>query len=158
MKLEKDSYLYAMVRSELADAVGAEYVNAGSADALGHSIDYYWIPEMWHDRGGKPQTPDFVVHPGASDEVAKVLKIANQYRIPVTPWGGGSGSASNASHRPKRISTLDGKIRKPSTTGAYSLKKSAGMSATIVRAHSSARSLCPCIIATNPRKCVLWAM
>ena len=96
MKLEKDNYLYQMVRSELADAVGAEYVNSGSADALGHSIDYYWIPEMWHDRGGKPQTPDFVVHPGSSEEVAKVLKIANQHKIPVTPWGGGSGSQGGA--------------------------------------------------------------
>ena len=33
-----DSYLYAMVRSELADAVGADYVNAGSADALLRSV------------------------------------------------------------------------------------------------------------------------
>ena len=96
MQLARDNYMYQMVRCELMDAVGAEFVNSGAADALGHSIDYYWIPEMWHDRGREPQRPDFVVHPGSAGEVAKVMKIANQYGIPVTPWGGGSGSQGGA--------------------------------------------------------------
>ena len=89
-------YVREMFRAELDDAVGREYVNTGAADALGHSIDYYWIPEMWHDRGRPPRRPDFVVYPGSAAEVAKVLKIANAHRIPVTPWGGGSGSQGGA--------------------------------------------------------------
>lgn len=106
MQLARDNYMYQMVRCELMDAVGAEFVNSGAADALGHSIDYYWIPEMWHDRGREPQRPDFVVHPGSAGEVARVMKIANQYGIPVTPWGGGSGSQGGAlpglrRHRPR---------------------------------------------------------
>ena len=96
MQLAKDNYMYQMIRCELVDAVGAEFVNSGAADGLGHSIDYYWIPEMWHDRGREPQRPDFIVHPGSTEEVAKVMKIANQYKIPVTPWGGGSGSQGGA--------------------------------------------------------------
>lgn len=90
------NYVYAMVRSELADAVGAEHVSTSAADRLAHSIDYYWIPEMWHDRGRENPKPEFVVHPGSADEVARVLRIANNYRIPVTPWGGGSGSQGGA--------------------------------------------------------------
>ena len=91
-----DSYMYEMVLSELTDAVGPEYVTVNAADRLGHSVDYYWIPEMWHDRGGVPTPPDLIVQPASSEEVAKVLKIANQYHIPVTPWGGGSGSQGGA--------------------------------------------------------------
>jgi alkyldihydroxyacetonephosphate synthase len=90
------SYPSSMIRSELVDAVGAEYVSADAADRLAHSIDYYWIPEMWHDRGRDNPQPDFIVHPGSAEEVARVLRIANQHRLPVTPWGGGSGSQGGA--------------------------------------------------------------
>ena len=90
------SYLWEMIRSELTDAVGDEHVLTDEAERTGHSVDYYWISEMWHDRGMQNPTPDFVVRPGSAAEVAKVLRIANTYKIPVTPWGGGSGSQGGA--------------------------------------------------------------
>jgi alkyldihydroxyacetonephosphate synthase len=92
----KENYVLSMLRSELVDAVGPEYVSSNEADKLGHSIDYYWLPEMWHDRGRENPKPEFIVHPGSAAEVAKVMKIANNYKIPVTPWGGGSGSQGGA--------------------------------------------------------------
>jgi alkyldihydroxyacetonephosphate synthase len=88
--------MFEMVRHELVDAVGAEFVNSGDSDRMGHAIDYYWVPEFWHDRGKKMAKADFIVHPGSAEEVSKVLKIANQYKIPVTTWGGGSGSQGGA--------------------------------------------------------------
>ena len=90
------SYVASMLYSELADAVGPDNVSSHTADQLGHSIDYYWVPELWHDRGRENPKPEFIVHPGSSEEVAKILRIANNYRIPVTPWGGGSGSQGGA--------------------------------------------------------------
>ncbi len=96
MQASRESYSYEMIRSELTWAVGEDYVHTDESDKLGHSIDYYWVPELWHDRGGKPTPPDFIVHPGTSKEVSEVLKIANNYNIPVTPWGGGSGSQGGA--------------------------------------------------------------
>ncbi len=90
------NYVLAMIRSELCDIVGPENVSSNTADRLGHSIDFYWIPEMWHDRRGSNPQPDFVVHAGSADEVARVLRVANHYKIPVTPWGGGSGSQGGA--------------------------------------------------------------
>ncbi len=96
MIARQSNYQYAMLYSELADAVGKDHVSANASDQLGHSVDYYWIPEMWHDRGCDNPTPDFIVHPGTAEEVAKVMRIANTYRIPVTPWGGGSGSQGGA--------------------------------------------------------------
>lgn len=94
--MPKQNYLLSMIRSELADAVGADHVSSNTADQLGHSIDYYWIPEMWHDRGRDNPKPEFIVHPGSAEETAKVLRLANHYKIPVTPWGGGSGSQGGA--------------------------------------------------------------
>lgn len=90
------NYLYEMIRSELTWVVGDDYVQTNEADRLGHSIDYYWVPECWHDRGEKPTPPDFVVHPANTQQVAEVLKIANTHGIPVIPWGGGSGSQGGA--------------------------------------------------------------
>jgi len=90
------NYLYEMIRSELTWAVGDDYVQTNEADRLGHSIDYYWVPECWHDRGEKPTPPDFVVHPETAQQVAEILKIANTHGIPVIPWGGGSGSQGGA--------------------------------------------------------------
>ncbi len=92
----QDNYLYDMIRTELTDIVGDDYVSTRYADKLGHSIDYYWIPEMWHDRGMETPKADFIVYPGSSAEVSRVLKLANQYSIPVIPWGGGSGSQGGA--------------------------------------------------------------
>ena len=48
------------------------------------------MPQLWIDRGMPPPSPDFIVHPANAQEIAAVLKIANTYRIPVVPWGGGS--------------------------------------------------------------------
>ena len=96
MKIKEDSYMYEMIRTELTDVVGNENVDTKFADKFGHSIDYYWIPEMWHDRGRPCPKPDFVVHPKTTAEVARIMKIANQYKIPVVPWGGGSGSQGGA--------------------------------------------------------------
>jgi len=40
--------------------------------------------------------PDAVVHPGSSDEVAAVLRLANRERLPVFPRGAGSGFTGGA--------------------------------------------------------------
>ncbi len=55
----RTSYAYEMIRSELTWVVGAENVQTDASEKLAHSIDYYWVPELWHDRGqelpGRPQ-------------------------------------------------------------------------------------------------------
>ena len=81
MLVSKDSYMYEMIRTELTDILGDENVCTRDADKFGHSIDYYWIPEMWHDRGMETPKPDFIVHPGSAEEVSRVVKLANHYHI-----------------------------------------------------------------------------
>ncbi len=81
-----------MIHSELEEIVGREFVSVKEADKLVYSVDWFWLPQMWLDRGQKLQPPDFIVHPGSVEEISEILKIANSYKIPVIPWGGGSGS------------------------------------------------------------------
>lgn len=100
MKLAKTSYMFDMLLFELRDIVGKEYVSVRDSDKEVYSIDYFWIPEMCHDRQDRSDITrpmaDFIVHPLNADEVSKVLQIANNYKIPVTAWGGGSGSQGGA--------------------------------------------------------------
>jgi alkyldihydroxyacetonephosphate synthase len=87
---------FEMIRSELADVVGADYVATSPTEKLAYSTDWSWMPQMWLDRGQSPASPDFIVHPANPQEISAVLKIANAYRIPVIPWGGGSGTQGGA--------------------------------------------------------------
>jgi alkyldihydroxyacetonephosphate synthase len=100
MKLAQNSYMFDMILFELQDAVGKDYVSTRESDKEVYSIDYFWVPEMWHDRqkGRDIKRPmaDFIVLPANAQEVSKVIKIANNYKIPVTTWGGGSGSQGGA--------------------------------------------------------------
>lgn len=81
---------------ELEDAVGRDNVSVRAADKIVHSMDYFWLPRMYVDNGNLPPLADFIVYPGSAEEVSKVLVIANYYKIPVYPWGGGSGSQGGA--------------------------------------------------------------
>jgi len=100
MNLEPKSYMFNMILFELKDIVGEDFVSTRTSDKEVYSIDYFWVPEMWHDRQkGKNlvrPSADFIVHPANAQEVSRILKVANTYKIPVTTWGGGSGSQGGA--------------------------------------------------------------
>jgi alkyldihydroxyacetonephosphate synthase len=85
-----------MIRSELEEIVGEHFVSVKETDKLVYSTDWSWMPQMWLDRGQSLPTPDYIIHPGSAEEVAEILLIANKYRIPVVPWGGGSGTQGGA--------------------------------------------------------------
>ena len=96
MAINDSSYMFDMVLFELRDAVGDEYVSIKESDRIAYSVDYYWVPELWHDRGLTGPSPDYIVFPSSAEEISKVLVIANEYKIPVTVWGGGGGSQGGA--------------------------------------------------------------
>jgi glycolate oxidase len=77
------STLPAGVRSELAEAVGAEHVLVGVA------IN----PDTFTDESlhGLVQAPAAVVRPGSTAEVAAVVRTAARHRVPVTARGAGTG-------------------------------------------------------------------
>jgi alkyldihydroxyacetonephosphate synthase len=84
------------VLGALEAAVGAGSVSTRETDRLIYSVDAFWLPQMWLDRGVRTPAPDVIVHPGSVEEVAEILKIANRARVPVVPWGGGSGTQGGA--------------------------------------------------------------
>ncbi|MBX3060509.1 MAG: FAD-binding oxidoreductase, partial [Anaerolineae bacterium] len=53
-----------MIRSELEEVVGEEYISTRESDRLVYATDWFWLPQMWLDRGAQPTLPDFIVHPG----------------------------------------------------------------------------------------------
>ena len=87
---------YEMIRSELEEVVGEKYISTKESDRLVYATDWFWVPQMWLDRGEEPAKPEYIVHPGSAEEVSEIVKVANAYKIPVIPYGGGSGSQGGA--------------------------------------------------------------
>ena len=94
--MDKRGFMGDMILTELEDIVGRENVSTSESEKLTYGVDYFWISRMWADRGRRPPQADYIVRPGSSEEVSKILKIANYYKIPVHTWGGGSGSQGGA--------------------------------------------------------------
>ena len=95
--MEFRGFMRDMIRTELEDAVGVDNVSIGMGEKLAYGTDYFWLARMVVDKGGEPALPDYIVRPGSAEEVSKVLKIANYYKLPVQTWGGGSGSQGGGS-------------------------------------------------------------
>ena len=66
-------------------------VSARPDDIVIGSRDVYPDGELWTRKGEIHYKPDCVVWPQTIEEVSALLKFANKYRIPVVPYGGGSG-------------------------------------------------------------------
>jgi glycolate oxidase len=79
----------------LAAVVGAEHVRTGDAikDDYGHD----------ESLTAEPQRPLAVVSPGSTDEVAAVVRLADEHRIPVTARGAGTGMSGGCIPRPDGI-------------------------------------------------------
>jgi alkyldihydroxyacetonephosphate synthase len=82
--------------ASLVDIVGEAHVSTRDADRLVYSVDASWLPQMTLDRGVATPRPDVIVHPGSAEDVARVLAVAHRARVPIVPWGGGSGTQGGA--------------------------------------------------------------
>jgi len=76
----------------LAGIVGDAHLSTRDSDRLVYSVDASWLPQMTLDRGVATPRPDVIVYPSSAEEVARILAVAHQLRVPVLPWGGGSGT------------------------------------------------------------------
>ncbi len=64
----------------LKKIVGERFVSAESEERYLYSMDMGTMP---------PSVPDLVVMPGSTEEVSKIIRLANEYKVPVVPMGGG---------------------------------------------------------------------
>ena len=85
-----------MPRSSAESIVGPDRIATSATDRLIYSVDGYWLPQMWLDRGGRRPQAAAIVYPQSAAEVARILAAANDARVPVVPWGGGSGTQGGA--------------------------------------------------------------
>jgi glycolate oxidase len=49
-----------------------------------------------YDATDRAHMPDAVVFPGSAAEISQILRLANEYRVPVTPRGAGTGRSGGA--------------------------------------------------------------
>jgi alkyldihydroxyacetonephosphate synthase len=76
--------------TELAAAVGGR-VSKSDADRVSYAHDFWPLGQLWLRRGRVPKPPDLIVWPSNEDEVAAVIAIARRRKLPVIPYGAGSG-------------------------------------------------------------------
>ena len=96
MILSQEGYPSVMLTSGLASIVGDENISVRETDKVAYSCDNYWVPRLWIDRGCRSATPAEIVHVENKEQLSSVLQLANQHKVPVIPWGGGSGSQGGA--------------------------------------------------------------
>jgi alkyldihydroxyacetonephosphate synthase len=87
-----NTLLYSIIKNELMDIAGDGDVTVRDAERIAYGPDYYLVPQIWMDRGNLPPMPDWIVFPESADEVSRILKLANRHKIPIIPYGGGTGS------------------------------------------------------------------
>ena len=75
------------ILEELAAVVGSEYVLYDSETLHLHSED---------ETEDLNFPPEVVVKPATAEEISAIFKIANEYKVPVTPRGGGTGLSGGA--------------------------------------------------------------
>ena len=85
-----------LLAGELRARLGADAVVSEDDRLTAYEADTYWKAIAASANGSPLGRPDLVVLPGSDDDVAAVLSLANEYRVPVVPWGGGSGSQGGA--------------------------------------------------------------
>ena len=71
---------------QLAAIAGGAHVSAAEADR-----DHYAVDQSGH----APRRADVVVWPQTAGQVASILTLANERRVPVTPWGAGTSLEGN---------------------------------------------------------------
>jgi alkyldihydroxyacetonephosphate synthase len=80
----------------LASALGEGAVITAPGELDAYTADTYW-PALHAKAAGAPLAqPDVVVRPRTEEDVATVVAIADDLRVPVVPWGGGSGTQGGA--------------------------------------------------------------
>src|ERR687898_854648 len=79
------------VEEALVSALG-DAVSTAPERLDAYVADTYW-PALHAAAAGAPiARPDVVVRPRTEEEVAEVVRLADEHRVPVVPWGGGSGT------------------------------------------------------------------
>jgi alkyldihydroxyacetonephosphate synthase len=76
--------------------VGDEHFSQKEGDLISYSLDYWLYGVFLSQKGELPALPSAVISPASAAQIQEILKCAREYRVPVTPFGGGSGVLGGA--------------------------------------------------------------
>ncbi|MDD5502635.1 MAG: FAD-binding protein, partial [Candidatus Thermoplasmatota archaeon] len=79
------------VRASLVAAIGEASVSDKEVDLAAYSRDFWPITLRWTLDGKFAALPDFIAWPENAEQVSAIIKLANKCKIPVIPFGEGSG-------------------------------------------------------------------
>ena len=82
----------AALERDLRAAVAAGAVLSDSSDLDRYTADTFWKSLYFQARGTPLGRPALVVVPANEHEVSETVRLANETRTPLVPWGGGSGT------------------------------------------------------------------
>ncbi len=86
------AFLRGHIARELAAAVGPTHVTTDPSVLQEQAADWSWMAKYLQYRELDLPSADYSVAPANTAEVAEVVRIASEFRIPVVPRGGGSGT------------------------------------------------------------------
>jgi len=84
------------ITENLTKMVGPERISIDMIDRIAYGKDYWLISNLMTLKGVQPTLPDLIIWPKSPYEITQILKIANKYKIPVIPYGEGSGVVGGA--------------------------------------------------------------
>ena len=106
MKLEEFDIIYNQDRvtikdkekleNDLIKILGKENVLSDELDLFAYTKDSTLIGFNWILEGKIAAKPDFVTLPENEEQIIQILKLANQEKVPVVPYGEGSGAVGGA--------------------------------------------------------------
>ncbi len=74
----------------LRSICGVKNVTDRQSDKIAHSLNRNWFTRTLWARNQSIPVADVIVYPETTEQVSRILELANQEKIPVTPYGGGS--------------------------------------------------------------------
>ncbi len=84
------------IELKLKEIVGDNNVSINSIDILAYTKDTSLIAFNWTLQGQIAGLPDFITWPETVEQISEIIKFANQEKIPVIPYGEGSGVVGGA--------------------------------------------------------------
>ncbi|MHA1156324.1 MAG: FAD-binding oxidoreductase, partial [Candidatus Heimdallarchaeota archaeon] len=81
---------------KLTAIFGEENVSQKEIDILSYSKDFILLSARWTLEGKIAAKPDFIVWPTSSKQISDLFKLANKVKVPIVPFGAGSGVVGGA--------------------------------------------------------------
>ncbi|MEA1872594.1 MAG: FAD-binding oxidoreductase [Chloroflexota bacterium] len=76
--------------------VGDEHFSRQESDLISYSLDYWLYGVFLSQKGDLPALPSAVISPASAAQIQEIVRCASEYKVPITPFGGGSGVLGGA--------------------------------------------------------------